>query len=480
MSVRKSVLRINRLMSPCGTPVLSFLFLWLHFCLLPGCSHHVKEDVHPPVSPHPDYTLKGPVSAEEALSQWWLAFGDPFLDDCIQKALEDNFTLKEGYARLKQARFFQTQERSRLSPGLEGQVSGGYEWEEGGERDESSRLQLGLSWEIDLWGRLSAAARSAEWETRATEEGLKGIALLLSTEVADTYFQLVVQQLYQELLHSQIKANKTTLEVIKLRFANGAASLVDVYQQQALLASVKARLPVSDAQQIVLRNRLSVLLGQAPGNGTMALRQTLPELPPLPKLGVPADLLQNRPDLQQLRLQLVAADYRVAEAVADRRPGLKIGGAAGWVSGDFITSIFAEALATIVDWGEKEAEVEKRKAVVEEKMAGYSQRYLVAIGEVEDALWQERQHELLLVALGEQLQIAKATLRESRNRYIQGVTDYLPVLTALSSFQSLEMDILRRQQELISYRLLLYRGLGGNVLPTESLSQKTVNIHKSP
>ncbi len=108
-------------------------------------------------------------------------------------------------------------------------------------------------------------------------------------------------------------------------------------------------------------------------------------------------------------------------------------------------------------------------------MARYSQRYLVAIEEVENVLWQERQHEMLLVALNEQLRISQATLRETRSRYVQGVTDYLPVLTALVSFQDLEMDILQRQQERITFRLLLYRALGGNVLVPELLSLKTEN-----
>ena len=217
-----------------------------------------------------------------------------------------------------------------------------------------------------------------------------------------------------------------------------------------------------------MQNRFHVLLGQSSESASLAFRHTLPNILKLPKFGIPADLLQNRPDLRQLRRKLVAADYRVAEAVADRLPALKIGGATGFVSGDFITSIFAEALATIIDWGDKKNEVEKKKAMVEENMARYSQRYLVAIEEVENSLWQERKHEQLLDALNVQLVISKATLRESRSRYVQGVSDYLPVLTALVSFQNLEMDILQRQQELISFRLLLHRALGGNILDPES------------
>lgn len=171
----------------------------------------------------------------------------------------------------------------------------------------------------------------------------------------------------------------------------------------------------------------------------------------------------------------MAADYRVAEALADRLPGITIGSSAALVSGDFLFSLFGEALATIVDWGDKRSEVEKKKALVEEKMARYSQRYLLAIEEVENSLWQERQHERLLAALHEQLIISRATLRETRNRYVQGVTDYLPVLAALVSLQDLERTLLQRQRELVSFRLTLCRALGGNVLVSKEHGNRLEN-----
>ncbi len=454
---------------------LSLQAHWLLFCLvlpgfLSGCSHVVQDDRPPSVIPKASYTLTPSKTVEESLSPWWQIFNDPLLDRYIETALAKNFTLKEGFARLKQARYFQNQADAHLYPTLYGRMRADSEWETENDRSDSNRVKLDLAWEVDLWGKLSSAAKAASFETLAAEDELQGLALLLSTEVADTYFQLVVQYLHQQLLQSQIEANTTSLNVIKLRFANGAASLVDVYQQKQILAAVKAEIPLSEARNIVLQNRLHVLLGQAPESASFALSHTFPHIPELPQLGIPADLLQNRPDLRRLQRELVAADYRVAEAVADRLPSLIIGGSAGFVSGDFITSVFADALASIVDWGDKKSEVEKKKAIVEEKTARYSQRYLVAIEEVENSLWQERKHEQLLLALEEQLVISKATLRESRGRYIQGVTDYLPVLTALLAFQNLEMNILRRQQEQISYRLLLYRALGGDVLNAESYS----------
>lgn len=380
--------------------------------------------------------------------------------------MTDNFTLQEGYARLKQARISARQADSRLYPSLGGRLSG-TSLRRGGEPDDTSTAEVELAWEIDLWGKLSSAARSASFEALASESELQGMALLLSAEAADTYFQLIEQTLYRDLLLKQITANETSLDLIKLRFANGAASLVDVYQQEDLVASVKAQLPLNEARTIVLRNRLHVLLGRSPTTGELPLGKALPRIPPLPQVGIPADLLLNRPDLRQLQQELVAADYRVAEAVADRLPTISVGSSAGFVNGDLIVSIFADALATIFDWGIKKSEVDKQQAFVEEQIARYSQRYLLAVEEVENALWQERQHVQLLAALERQLQTAQATLNETRNRYMQGITDYLPVLAALVSLQNLERTILERQMERLSYRLQLYRALGGNVLFAE-------------
>lgn len=441
----------------------------LSACLicLAGCRHVVHEDIRSPIAVTPSYSIETLRSQETPPPKWWQVFDDELLNKHIQQSLAGNFTLQQGYARLKQARLISRQAGSRLYPSITGGLKFDSAWRQNGEQIDISIAEVDLAWEMDLWGRLSSAAQSAGFDALAVEDELQGLALRLSIEVAEVYYQLIEQTLLLELLKEQIAANETSLGLIKLRFANGAASLVDVYQQKELVASVKAQLPLSEASLIVLQNKLHILSGQPPNNTTFSLADALPQIPLLPDLGIPADLLLNRPDLRQLQRELVASDYRVAEAVADRLPGLRIGSTAGFVNGDFLFSIFADALATILDWGYKKSEVEKRKAIVEEKLASYAQRYLLAIEEVENSLWQERKHERLLAALDDQLRISKATLHESRNRYVQGITDYLPVLAALVSQQNLERDILQRQRERLSYRLLLYRALGGSLLNFE-------------
>ena len=155
------------------------------------------------------------------------------------------------------------------------------------------------------------------------------------------------------------------------------------------------------------------------------------------------------------------ATSSVASAVADRFPQIKLGATGGLLNGDLFLNLLGDTFADIINWGEKKAEVERQKAVVEEVLAAYSQRIITAIQEVENALSREKYYTEHLAALNEQLTISRENLKETRNRYMQGLTDYLPVLSALVALQNLERDILTRNRQLISFRLLLYRALGG-------------------
>ncbi len=432
-----------------------------------SCTYVVDEDVTPLVAAGPSFSL--PVDAKENGGQkpWWEVLNDPLLNTLITKALADNFTLQQGYARIEQAQAVEKQAGSLLYPSLTGELSGTSKWNANGKYADNLTIEMGLSWEADLWDKLSSSAKAAAYESQAVRDELAAVALLLSTQVADTYFQLIEQRLQLRLLARQIEVGQKFLELIKLRFAYGAASVVDVYQQRQQLAAIRTQLPIVRARLSVLNNRLHVLLGMVPSEEELQNTSELPQLPPLPPLGIPADLLINRPDLKRLHERLVAADYRVAAAVANRLPGIRLGADTGFQGSDFTSdglflSLFGEAIAPLVDWGRRKAEVDKRKAIVKEEIARYSQAYLVAIEEVENALWQEKEQVALIKALDDQLRISRATLSETRNRYVQGLSDYLPVLAALQSMQNLERDILLRQRQLISIRILLYRALGGS------------------
>jgi outer membrane protein TolC len=188
-------------------------------------------------------------------------------------------------------------------------------------------------------------------------------------------------------------------------------------------------------------------------------------------LRLPADLLKRRPDVRRAQLSLAAADYRVAAAVADRFPAVRIGGETGFQSSSFgdvgnifnnwIWSVMANLTWPVFDGGRRKAEVDRTKAVVRERIDAYGQVVLLAIQEVEDALVLERKQAEYLRELEGQVTLARATLREARMRYVNGLNDYLPVLAALQSLQELERSRLTARRNLLTFRVQLYRAMGG-------------------
>ena len=446
-----------------------------------SCSPHAPhKNITPLVTENAAYSLTS--GGIQSQNRWWEALNDPVMDSLIEEALSANLTLKQIHARIEQTVAADTQAASFMFPELNAEASARKEWEADKKDDNTYNTSLTLAWEIDLWGRISSERRAAMHDIMATREELEAAALILSAGVAETYVQIIEQELQLLLLDQQIKAGETFLELIELRFSYGEASVVDVYQQRQLLASTRSQVPVVKSLLRTLKNRLQVQLGRSPGNLDMNVANDFPKLPELPLTGIPVNLLQNRPDLRRIYNEMIAIDYRVAEAVADRFPSIQLSGSAGFTDGfstsDRLITLLLQAIVPVIDWDRRSSEVRKREAMFREELARYSESYLVAIEEVENALWQEKYQLELLQALEDQASIARSNLNETRNRYRQGLSDYLPVLTALQSLQRLERDILSGRRQLISIRILLHRSLGGSRLMarTEPVESGKANI----
>jgi outer membrane protein TolC len=227
--------------------------------------------------------------------------------------------------------------------------------------------------------------------------------------------------------------------------------------------------PLVESRVGVLENQLAVLLGEPPGTQIARPPAALPALPPLPSTGLPAELLARRPDVRAAQLRVMSADNRVGVAIAALLPTLTLS-ATGSYSGRSIAEIFdlrfwsiaADVFAPIFEGHRRTAEVDRARAVLRELLTAYTQAVLRAFQEVEDALVQERRQRDFLVSLDEQVSLAEATLREARLQYANGLGEYLNVLTALSALQRLERDRLTAQQQLVAFRIQLYRALAGS------------------
>lgn len=321
-------LRVQRMYLLVGSGlILLFLFS--------ACSIPVRTVDMPGVEPSDSYSLPG--GGERSSADWWKVFEDPVLDSLMVTALANNLTIKQGVARLKQYAEQELQAGTELLPPVDGNVDYSLRKESGKSKNDAVEMDVSISWEIDLWGRLGHERSAAEYDTLAAGEDLRDVALLISLELARTYFGLVEKRLERKLLEKQIETNRVFQQLTELRFSNGAASVVDVYQQRQLVSQKEADIYLVDEAVRVLGNRIHVLTGNMPNVSPGPTAENLPELPGLPSLGIPAELLQRRPDLRKVYDSLAAANHEVAAAVADRLPQLKIGGSAGFIDSTFST-----------------------------------------------------------------------------------------------------------------------------------------------
>ena len=408
---------------------------------------------------------------------WWKNFESEELNQLIETALTDNFTVATAYARVKQASASLEQAGAAQYPQLtlDGSAQG---TRRSSQADSSSqktisntekyRAGAAASYELDLWGKIEATRSASEQTYFATQADLDAAAVTVAASVASTWVDLLAVREEIDILTVQIENNVKRLDFQELRFENGLAASVDVFQQRQILAASQSELPLLVAKEQVLRNALSVLIGSTPLSPPQVSQEKLPELIPLPKTGLPSDLLMNRPDIRAAGHELFSSQWSVAQARADRLPQFTLSASAAFESaaaGVFFQN-WAGALAgnivqPLLDGGKRAAEVERTRAVVEERATAYASTVATAIQEVEDALVNEKQQQEYIKLTEAQYQATYKTLEAAQLQYLQGQSGYLPLLQEVLDVQSLERTILQEKAELLKYRITLYRTLGG-------------------
>ncbi len=408
--------------------------------------------------------------------QWWRAFDDPALNALVEEALAGNPGLAAVRARLRQARALWRQADAEAFPSLDlsvGANEGTNVSASGIETDAASRsVALTARYEVDLWGRIAAQARSGELSAAGSAEAVQTAALTLTAELSRQWYTLAERQQTLALLQTQEATATDYLEVLRLRFAIGQTRAANLLQQRDLIASLRAEQARTRADLATARHALAALLGRSPARAPSAERAALPPLPPLPATGLPAELVQRRPDLRQALYSVRAAEQEVAVAIAQRFPRLNLtgtgsGGRAEWdgLLDNWSRTLVADLVAPLIDGGRRRAEVVRRRAAVEETVADYREAILEALVEVEDALAQERGQRRFLARLEERVRLNTQILERQRDYYRSGEGDFLDVLDAQRSLQTRERERIAARRQLVEFRIALYRALAGGFLP---------------
>jgi NodT family efflux transporter outer membrane factor (OMF) lipoprotein len=432
-----------------------------------GCSRPVARFQLPEDVPE-TFSREG---TAEMPRQWWQAFNDPALNELVEQALAENLNLQTTWDRLAQVQAVAERANAVLWPSVQANAGASRLRADtaGGVRYAGDySVGVAAGYEVDLWSRLRSSTRAAWLDVQAQRQALDTAAISLSALAANTWYQLAEAKGLMQIAEQQVRANRQVLEIVTVQYQKGQVPATDVLRQRQFVAATESLLITARETIELLQQSLSVLIGAPPTLAWDESRIELPELPPPPSLGIPAQVLWRRPDVRQAYRQIQAADQRLAVAVADQYPRLSLAANAEVSStsvrdlfDDSFANLAANAVQPLFDAGLRRAEVRRVQAVVSEAIHAWRQTILESLQEVETALTQERQQAMLLENLQAQLGLARETYDRTRDRYIKGQTDYIRVLESLQSLQSLERDLIRARRVLLSRRIDLYRSIAG-------------------
>ena len=443
--------------------------------LLAGCT--VGPDwQQPKVETPPAWRIDYAQAAQLANARWWQAFGDPVLDQLVEDALRDNRDLVQAAARGEQFLGALRTTRSALYPQIG--YSGDASRNRASENNFASppnrnyslyEAALGASWQIDLFGRVRRQAEAAQAQVYASEQGRRGVVLSVVSATATAYIGLRALDRQLEIARDTAANYERSLRLFEARHKGGTVSELERSQVESQYRQAQAAVPSLERQVAQQENLLSVLLGRNPG--FIPRGKTIDELfdPAIPP-GLPATLLERRPDVLQAEQNLRAANASIGIAKSLYFPTLSLTGALGLSStslSDFAKSTsgagaIAAALAgPIFTFGGIAGQVESAEAGRYEALAFYQQVVLNAFRETNDALVGVQKTREEYDALAKRTVALRTYARLSRAKYEGGASSYIEVLYAENELFAAELagisTLAQRHTELVN----LYKALGG-------------------
>ncbi|WP_042338829.1 efflux transporter outer membrane subunit [Paraburkholderia ferrariae] len=409
---------------------------------------------------------------------WWRVFGDTRLDRLEPQVAKANPNIAAALARHDEADALVAQARSALLP----TVGAGVDVERdrqsalrplrGSDQPNvygSNTLDVGIGYDLDLWGKVRNEVRAGQASSEASEADLASLQLSLQAKLAITWFDLIGLDQQSKLLDDTIAAYQRALQLTESRYHGGIASPLDVSRAQTQLASAQAKADDVKARRALYEHAIATLIGVPASEFGVPPDTASPHLPNLPA-GLPSALLERRPDIAAAERRVAAANAEIGVAKAAYFPDLSLGLDAGFQSDTFspwiaapneMWSIGPSLMATIFDGGKRAALVRGARARLDENGAEYKATVLNAFQQVEDNL-------ALLHHLGDEAQredealtAAQRTLTLSMSRYRDGVVSYLDVVTAQTTELTTQIDSLELDTRRLDATVGLIQAIGG-------------------
>ncbi|MBQ5947160.1 efflux transporter outer membrane subunit [Massilia sp. ST3] len=415
-------------------------------------------------------------------ASWWTVFADPTLDSLEQRALRDNPGVQAAAQRLLQAQAQLGVVRAGQLPSVA--VGAGIsnsrtssETSQGialGRRSiEGNNFNVGasLSYELDLWGRVRRVVEAADAQALAAQDDRDGVILLLSSQVASSYWQLRGLDAELAILRGALDTRREAQELVEARFKAGLSNELDVSRARIERANAEADLHEVQRQRNLVEHALATLVGASPSAPLMAASNSALPQPPAIPVGLPASLMGQRPDLAASVAQLRAANAQVGVAEGAFYPSLSLTGNFGFASehlrdlasgGARQFSIGPLALSLpVFDAGRNRSNLALSKARYEEAVANHQGRLLTALREVEDALSDVEQRQKQGEVQAQSQQAASRALLVAQARYERGVSTYLDVTDAQRSALAADRAAAQIRTQRLLATVAVARAIGG-------------------
>lgn len=441
---------------------------------LAGCTmgpDYVRPDVALPA----DWRVSGEQFEALADTAWWQQFGDPVLDRLVAEALRENTDLRIASARVDEYAARLGMSAAEGLPQVGASANASRQQTSGavahGLRDTYNAFDASLnaSWELDLWGRIRRENEAARAQLLASEEGRRGVVLSLTAGVASAYFTLRDLDRQRDIAVETVRTREAAWKVFEDRFAGGVVSLFELSQSQSQFEEARASVSVIERAIAQQEQALSLLLGRHPG--PVERGRPLDELilPPIPA-GLPASLLDRRPDIRQSEQNLVAANAMIGVAKAAYFPTLSLTGLTGSASAELSdllssgSSLWkggATLSVPLFTGGRTAARVQVAEAQQQQALLAYRRTIQTALAEVNDALVEQVRTREQLDAQSRQVAALQVAVEMAWLRYDNGYTGYIEVLDAERSLFNAQLQQTQTQRALLQAMVKLYKAMGG-------------------
>jgi NodT family efflux transporter outer membrane factor (OMF) lipoprotein len=414
---------------------------------------------------------------EQQRGHWWEIYNDPQLNTLEEQVSVSNQNIKIAVANYQQAEALVSQMRASYFPTVSLQASDTREKNAAlstTNTNASHNLNLGASWEPDLWGQLRRQVESSEASAQASAGDLESAKLSAQAALAIDYYQLCMMDSAQKLLNDSVAAYQKSLAITENQYRAGVAAKSDVMQAETQLKSTQAQAIDVGVQRAQTEHAIALLVGKSPSTfslATMGLSTVAPSIPP----ALPSQLLERRPDIAAAERRMAAANAQIGVQKAAYFPlftlsaagGFQSANASNWLTApNRLWSVGATLSETLFDAGARSAKVDQAQASYDGSVASYRQTVLNGYGEVEDNL-----AALRILAQETQAQdgaahSAEQSLDVITHQYNAGIVSYLNVVVAQTTALANERNALAAHAQQMTASVSLIMALGGLWEPT--------------